>query len=112
MGKFVSYLAFPVFFYKIFIWNVTFGWIMSIHKVTKQWEGTIGEPKGFPFGISMGKWDRNGAFPKETCELLVLRGTTSFCNNKITIFCLLEKVLCGMFKCAEMNNVEEELFRF
>ena len=58
---------------------------MNIHKVTKQWEGMVGEPKGFPFGISMGEWDRNGAFPEETCELLFVRGTTSFCNNKITI---------------------------
>ena len=27
-------------------------------------------------------------------------------------FCVLEKVLCGMFKCDEMNNVEGKLFRF
>ena len=52
-----------------------------------------------------------GIFPGETCELLVVRGTISFCNNKLQ-FCLLEKVLCGMFKCDEMNNVEGKLFRF
>ena len=65
------------------------------------------------FCINIEYLDRRwGIFPRETCELLVVRGTTSFCNNKITIFCLLEKVLCGMFKCDEMNNVEGELFRF
>ena len=26
-----------------------------------------------------------GIFPNEACELLVVRGTISFCNNKITI---------------------------
>ena len=28
---------------------------------------------------------RRGLFPEETCELLVVRGTISFCNNIITI---------------------------
>ena len=49
---------------------------------------------------------------RETCELLVVRGTTSFCNNKKLQFFLLEKLLCGIFKCDEMNNVKGELFRF
>ena len=34
-----------------------------------------------------------GLFPGETCELLVVRGTTSFCNNKITIFPVGESVV-------------------
>ena len=55
---------------------------------------------------------RKGIFPGETCELLVVRGTTSFCNKKKLQFFLLEKVLCVMFKCDEMNNVEGELFCF
>ena len=67
----------------------------------------------FPLWYMYGRVrQKKGLFPRETCELLVVKGTTSFCNNKITNFFLLEKVLCGMFKCDEMNNVEGELFRF
>ena len=66
---------------------------MNIHKVTKMWEGMVGELKVFPFGISMGEWDKNGAFRKETCELLVVRGTTSFCNNRITILTVGESAM-------------------
>ena len=82
---------------------------------------TLGKPKSHlwaaqqfcAFCINIEELDRRGGFfPRETCELPVVRGTTSFCNNKITNFCLLEKVLCGMFKCDEMNNVEGELFHF
>ena len=66
----------------------------------------------FCFCINIGELDRRkGLFPIETYELLVVRGTISFCNNKLQ-FCLLEKVLCGIFKCDEKNNVEGELFHF
>ena len=40
-----------------------------------------------------------GIFPRETCELLVVRGTTSFCNNKLQIFASWRKC------CAECSNV-------
>ena len=46
----------------------------------------VGSRKVFSFCISIGKLDRDkGIFPSETCEKLVVRGTISFCNNKITI---------------------------
>ena len=74
---------------------------------------TVGEAQGFCcFCIKRGKGERRGGFfPGKTCELLFVRGTTSF-YNKICKFCLLEKVLCGIFECDKMNNVEGELFRF
>ena len=60
----------------------------------------VGEPKGFPFGTSMGEGDRNrGIFPGETCEALVVRGTTSFYNNKLQIFS------CWIRCCVECLNV-------
>ena len=34
-----------------------------------------------------------GLFPGDTCELLVVRGTISFCNNKITILPIGESVV-------------------
>ena len=42
---------------------------------------------------------KTGLFPRETCELLVVRGTTSFCNNKITNFAYWRKC------CVECSNV-------
>ena len=69
----------------------------------------FGEPKGRPGGgEAQGFWlflyiDRKvrgngGFFLGETCQPLVVRGTTSFTiiNYKV---CLLEKVSCGMFEC-------------
>ena len=49
--------------------------------------GGQGEPKGFGgFCIKTGKLEgRRGFFPGKTCELLFVRGTTSFCNEKLQI---------------------------
>ena len=47
----------------------------------------LGQPKGFCcFGLNIGKLEVTRAFsPGETCELFVVRGTTSFYNNKLQI---------------------------
>ena len=86
---------------------------MSIHKTTRiEIETFVRQPKGWVGSCINGKREKEkGLFPRETCELLVVRGTTSFAIIKLQ-FCLLEKVLGGMFKCDEMNNVEGELFHF
>ena len=88
-------------------------WIMSIRKTTRlEIEMLVGQPKGWVVSCINGKREKErGIFPSETCEQLVVRGTILFCNNKLQFF-LLEKVMCGMFKCDEMNNVEGELFHF
>ena len=82
----------------------------------------LGEPKGHTAGAAQEVllfWFKyrkvrvyRGFFPGKTCELLFVRRTTSFYNKKDCNFFLLEKVLCGMFQCDKMNNVEGELFRF
>ena len=61
---------------------------MSIHKMTRlEIEMVMGQPKGWAGTCINGKREKEkGIFPRETCELLVVRGTISFCNNKITIF--------------------------
>ena len=52
------------------------------------------EAQQFCFCINIGELDRmRGLFPSETCELLVVRGTISFCNNKITILPVGESVV-------------------
>ena len=73
----------------------------------------VGEAQGFCcFCIKRGKLERiRGFFLGKNCEPLFVRGTTLFYNKKLQI-CLLEKVLCGMFECDKMNNVEGELFHF
>ena len=54
----------------------------------------MGQPKGWVDSCVNGKRDKErGLSPRETCELLVVRGTTSFCNNKITIFPVGESVV-------------------
>ena len=51
-------------------------------KVTQE-----GKPKGFAVLYKCRKIrGKEGFFPGKTCEPLVVRGTTSFYNNKITIF--------------------------
>ena len=46
---------------------------------------TVGEAQGFCyFCIKRGKLERiRGFFPGKTCELLFVRGTTSFYNKKL-----------------------------
>ena len=65
-------------------------------KVTEE-----GQPKRFEgFCINIEDLDRRRVFfPKETCELLLVRGTTSFCNNKTTNFS------CWRKCCVECSNV-------
>ena len=47
----------------------------------------LGQPKGFAVLFKYRKVRGNwGFFPGETCEPLVVRGTTSFYNNKLQIF--------------------------
>ena len=60
---------------------------MGIRKMTRlESETFVGKPKGWVGSYINGKKEKEkGLFPRETCELLVVRGTTSFCNNKITI---------------------------
>ena len=60
-----------------------------------------GAAQGFCcFCIKIGKLEGiEGFFPEKNCEPLVVRGTTSFYNKKNYKFCLLEKVLRGMFEC-------------
>ena len=46
-----------------------------------------GQPKGFVVLYKYRKFRGNGGFlPGETCEPLVVRGTTSFYNNKLQSF--------------------------
>ena len=50
-------------------------------KVTRE-----GQPKGFSILYTYGKFRRKeGFFPRETCEPLVVTGTNSFYNNKLQI---------------------------
>ena len=60
---------------------------MSICKTTRlEIERIVGQLKGWAGSCINGKREKEkGPFPRETCELLVVRGTISFCNNKITI---------------------------
>ena len=48
---------------------------------------TVGEAQAFGwFGLISGKLEFTGAFsPEKTCELLFVRGTTSFYNKKLQI---------------------------
>ena len=47
----------------------------------------LGQPKGSTVWFKYRKVRGNrGFFPGETCEPLVVRGTTSFYNNKLQIF--------------------------
>ena len=56
--------------------------------------------KRFPPLVKVcGSETERGISPRETCELLVVRGTTSFCNNKITIYAYWRKC------CVECSNV-------
>ena len=49
-------------------------------------ESFVGSPIVFLFCINIEELDRRrGIFPGETCEPLVVRGTTSFYNNKLQI---------------------------
>ena len=60
---------------------------MSIHKTKKTRDWNVGEVTK-RLGWFLYKWkerEGSGIFAGETCELLVVRGTTLFCNNKITI---------------------------
>ena len=85
---------------------------MSTHKTDKIVRlKRFGEPKGhagggaaqqfFSFCINIEDLDRRmgGIFPRKTCELLVVRGTTSFCNNTITNLARWRKC------CVECSNV-------
>ena len=57
-------------------------------------ETFVGKPKGWVGSCINGKKEKEKRlFPRETCELLVVRGTISFCNNKITIFPVGESVV-------------------
>ena len=57
-------------------------------------ETFVGQPKGWAGSCINGKREKEkGLFPGETCELLVVRGTISFCNNKITILPVGESVV-------------------
>ena len=60
---------------------------MSIRETTRlEIETFVRQPKGWASSCINGKREKEKRlFPRETCELLVVRGTTSFCNNKITI---------------------------
>ena len=54
----------------------------------------VRQPKGWAGSCINGKREKEkGIFPRETCELIVVRGTTSFCNNKITILLVGESVV-------------------
>ena len=68
---------------------------MGIRKTTTLGiETFVGQPKGWAGSCINGKRKKeNGLFPGETCELLVVRGTISFCNNKITILPIGESVV-------------------
>ena len=57
-------------------------------------ETFVRKPKGWVVSVINGKREKEkGIFPEETCELLVLRGTTLFCNNKITVLLVGESVM-------------------
>ena len=72
-------------------------WIMSTHKKDKMviLDG-FEEPKHHTigatqmvgwFGLNIGKLEfTRGFFPGKTCEILFVRGTTSFYNKKLQIF--------------------------
>ena len=68
---------------------------MRIRKTTRlEIETFVGQPKGWAGSCINGKREKEkGFFPGETCELLVVRGTISFCNNKITILPIGESVV-------------------
>ena len=57
-------------------------------------ETVVGQLKGWAGSCINEKREKEkGIFPSDTCELLVLRGTTSFCNSKITILPVGESVV-------------------
>ena len=59
-----------------------------------EMEKLVRQPKGWAVSCINGeREEEKRLFPKETCELLVVRGTTSFCNNKITFFPVGESVV-------------------
>ena len=79
-------------------------WIMSTHGKDKMviFDGfeepkghAVGEAQGFGwFGLNIGQLEfRRGFFPGKTCELLFVRGTTSFYNKKLQILPVGEGVM-------------------
>ena len=57
-------------------------------------ETCVRKPKGWAVSVINGKREKEkGLFLGETCELLVVRGTISFCINKITILPVGESVV-------------------
>ena len=73
----------------------------------------LGQLKGFGwFCIKLGKLEGIGDFSLEKLVNHLLQEELLHFTIKNYNFCLLEKVLCGMFECDKMNNVEGELFRF
>ena len=61
---------------------------MSIGNTTRlEIETLVGQPKGWADSCINGKREKEmGLFPGETCEPLVVRGTTSFYNKNYKFF--------------------------